>query len=870
MLNQSLYGRSEPMSHGLAILRRTERSGRSAIIHITGESGIGKSALLSALCAEARTLGFAVATGRAAEVHLSPAATLLLALRSGDRPLLDPGELADLARLSDQPVVLLDRIGELLEGVAGPTLIAIDDIEMADELSRAALAAVPPRLVGSPIVWLVTSRDDRLFLGRSDVDIRLDGLVAADILQCAKEHLSEPPTEAQQSMLLRVDGNPELATQLIKGFSRGVADRIPEEFIESVRRRVNALRPAAADLVRIAAVLNRPFAVDEVSELLPGSQGIHVEAALASGLFAERSHQISFRHDLVRETVYAGLSATALHRLHRACADFLLSTGHSALTVAPHVRHAVGLDTVIRVEILRRAADEAVISQPRLAAELAREAFGLLTPDSQLWREAGEHCLDVLSKADHAAAAAATGDALLAGTGDPEDAARLHTLLGPVRLVAGQAAQHTTAVEEMLASPKVTPATRVQLHASHAWALAGIDTQAARGALPPEDTALARRAAAEIARHSGHHTQALAAYRAVCLEDGPLPEEILALQMVDRFDEAATLIAESRRDHEAPSLMHARLWHAFALGRLSDAEAQAQSLISASREYGTAAYGDDATALYAAIALLHGDVHAARLRLGSTVSVVHGWIAAQEGNAAEAVELLSPLAHTGHWAWLPEALRDHVGIGLAAGDADFLGSALKRAEEAAARNAGVASYEGVALQAIGLARGEGSLLLRAAETIEYSPRAELRARAWADYGTHLLRDGARSEGADCLERAWKIYEEMGARQGLRRLQRTVREAGLRGHCRQWTASRARSAHGWAAVTEAEMKVAEWISAGYTNKSVARKLGISPNTVGTHVRSVFAKLQVQSRVQLANVLRARQSEHSLSGAVGVER
>lgn len=143
MLNQSLYGRSEPMSHGLAILRRTERSGRSAIIHITGESGIGKSALLSALCAEARTLGFAVATGRAAEVHLSPAATLLLALRSGDRPLLDPGELADLARLSDQPVVLLDRIGELLEGVAGPTLIAIDDIEMADELSRAALAAVP-------------------------------------------------------------------------------------------------------------------------------------------------------------------------------------------------------------------------------------------------------------------------------------------------------------------------------------------------------------------------------------------------------------------------------------------------------------------------------------------------------------------------------------------------------------------------------------------------------------------------------------------------------------------------------------------------------------------------------------------------------
>ena len=62
--------------------------------------------------------------------------------------------------------------------------------------------------------------------------------------------------------------------------------------------------------------------------------------------------------------------------------------------------------------------------------------------------------------------------------------------------------------------------------------------------------------------------------------------------------------------------------------------------------------------------------------------------------------------------------------------------------------------------------------------------------------------------------------------------------------------------GWEALTAAELAVAELISAGNTNRLAARELGISPNTVGTHLRSVFAKLDVRSRVQLANAWHAR--------------
>jgi DNA-binding CsgD family transcriptional regulator len=58
------------------------------------------------------------------------------------------------------------------------------------------------------------------------------------------------------------------------------------------------------------------------------------------------------------------------------------------------------------------------------------------------------------------------------------------------------------------------------------------------------------------------------------------------------------------------------------------------------------------------------------------------------------------------------------------------------------------------------------------------------------------------------------------------------------------------------LTEAERRVAYLIADGHTDKSAARALGISVNTVGTHLRSAYSKLGVQSRVQMTNALRGR--------------
>jgi DNA-binding CsgD family transcriptional regulator len=88
------------------------------------------------------------------------------------------------------------------------------------------------------------------------------------------------------------------------------------------------------------------------------------------------------------------------------------------------------------------------------------------------------------------------------------------------------------------------------------------------------------------------------------------------------------------------------------------------------------------------------------------------------------------------------------------------------------------------------------------------------------------------------------------------VQRALRAAGIRRSW--WPAAQTRPARGWAALTGAELRVARLIGAGYTNKSAAAQLNVSANTVGTHLRSVFTKLDVSSRVQLTNLLNTRQS------------
>jgi DNA-binding CsgD family transcriptional regulator len=188
------------------------------------------------------------------------------------------------------------------------------------------------------------------------------------------------------------------------------------------------------------------------------------------------------------------------------------------------------------------------------------------------------------------------------------------------------------------------------------------------------------------------------------------------------------------------------------------------------------------------------------------------------------------------------------GLAVAAGDHAFARETVARAAIAAERNPGAASLDGIALQVRGLVDGDAGLLARAIERLEASPRTMLLASALADHGALLLARGDHGGAVAALRRAWSAYDAQGAAAPAAAVARTLQAAGVSAGS---PAVPRRPDTGWAALTAAELGVAELISAGQTNRLAARALGISPNTVSTHLRSVFAKLDVRSRVQLAN-------------------
>jgi DNA-binding CsgD family transcriptional regulator len=58
--------------------------------------------------------------------------------------------------------------------------------------------------------------------------------------------------------------------------------------------------------------------------------------------------------------------------------------------------------------------------------------------------------------------------------------------------------------------------------------------------------------------------------------------------------------------------------------------------------------------------------------------------------------------------------------------------------------------------------------------------------------------------------------------------------------------------GWPALTRAEVQVVQLVTQGKTNREIAEHLFISPHTVSAHLRHIFDKMGVKSRVQLTTV------------------
>ena len=62
----------------------------------------------------------------------------------------------------------------------------------------------------------------------------------------------------------------------------------------------------------------------------------------------------------------------------------------------------------------------------------------------------------------------------------------------------------------------------------------------------------------------------------------------------------------------------------------------------------------------------------------------------------------------------------------------------------------------------------------------------------------------------------------------------------------------RSTFGWDSLTDTEHSVIDCVAGGLTNREAAERLFLSHHTVGFHLRSIFCKLGVSSRVELTRL------------------
>jgi DNA-binding CsgD family transcriptional regulator len=101
----------------------------------------------------------------------------------------------------------------------------------------------------------------------------------------------------------------------------------------------------------------------------------------------------------------------------------------------------------------------------------------------------------------------------------------------------------------------------------------------------------------------------------------------------------------------------------------------------------------------------------------------------------------------------------------------------------------------------------------------------------------------------CLNRALEAYRLSGAERDSARVQRRL----ARGAGWERQRQRRRPVSGWASLTDSERRVAVAVSDGLTNARAADRLYLSRHTVDSHLRQIFRKLTIHSRVELVHVV-----------------
>jgi hypothetical protein len=441
-------GRDRELDQLLAGLEDTIR-GSGGLYLISGEQGIGKSRLADELAARARHRGAQVLWGRCWEAGGAPPywpwiqairsylgrverGTLRSQLGQGapdlaqmvpelrevfpdlpELPSIDP-ETARF-RLFDATSAFLRRASR-----SHPVVVVLDDLQAADVPSLLLLRFLTGELGPSRILLVGAFRDPAsdhplietvLELERQPVTHRLElrGLGGEDVARFIESIVGVPPAATTITVVHgKTDGNPLFLTEVVRllvAEDRWTDEAVVSELAlpDSVRavigRRLRRLSPACVDVLRVASVLGRDFSLEalkgltgrstrDVLERLDEAARATVVTEAPGGL-----GRLRFSHELVRDTLYEGISLPDRYALHGKAVPVLeeiyaTNLGAHLAELAHHaVRASAAGEGARAVEYARRAAKRA---GELLAFEEASRLYELALEASKLERGTSE------------------------------------------------------------------------------------------------------------------------------------------------------------------------------------------------------------------------------------------------------------------------------------------------------------------------------------------------------------------------------------------------------------------------------------------------------------------------------------------------
>ena len=335
------------------------RSGRGCLVMVSGEAGIGKTALLDAFSARlprnTRVLRgtcdpvvpgrpFAPVTDIAAQVGDG----LRTALATADRDLV------------------FERFVSMLRGLAAGSVVIFEDLHWADSATLDLLRVVGRRLGDMSVLILGSYRSHdvhgahplRLALGdippRQISDLYLPPLTVAGVGTLVAGTGIDP-----SGLHAATGGNPFFVTEVVAAGGNA----LPSTVRDAVGSRVGRLSPDGQAVMRAAAVLGSRTERQLLIRVAEGPLAVAgLDECLEREMLQEHARIVSFRHELARNAVVDATAPTERARLH-ARALAALQSG-----VAP-------ADTVRLAQHAIEAGDSVAIAS--LAPQAAAHAAGL-------------------------------------------------------------------------------------------------------------------------------------------------------------------------------------------------------------------------------------------------------------------------------------------------------------------------------------------------------------------------------------------------------------------------------------------------------------------------------------------------------------